>query len=212
MVRKSDAAYVEPIDGFCININFIDSLLLYLADKSTKRHSDTDRQNLLVKYEEEIKQVLARLDNYVIEEKKIKDQIDRLESRIVLGSLSPEKAEQLEKTILKNQEILHVSRQKDLSLRNVLEENLRAITAPYNAKFDIYAVSPLEQQKVIRDEIDRILVNRVKNGIYQLNVKYKNPLLDGEIYVIKSKQHKVTFYCEEICVKQIKRFKRGGLN
>lgn len=212
LVRKSDAAYVEPIEGFCININFIDSLLLYLADKSMKRHSDTDRQNLLVKYEEEMKQVLARLDNYDKEEKKIKDQIDRLESRIILGSLSQEKAEQLEKTILKNQEILHVSRQKDLSLRNILEENLRAIVSPYNAKFDIYTVSPVEQQKVIREEIDRILVNRVKNGTYHINVTYKNPLLDSEIYVIKSKQHKVTLYGEEIEIKLIKRFKRGGLN
>lgn len=65
----------------------------------------------------------------------------------------------------------------------------------------------IEQQEYIRKEIKKVIVRKVEN-YYEFIVSYINPLLDGQIYKIYSKRHKIYLYNEEINCVILKRFKR----
>lgn len=207
MIRKSDAAYVEPISGFCVNINMIDSLLLYCADKSIEFHRQSDIEEMQEKFTNELSHLDNRLLNYKAREKELKAQIDRVEERLIIGKLSPEKAAAIENRIEKELKELAVSLQNDLTLRLSLEKNLNAIRGEYDMNMNVYSMSPQEQQDFIRNEIDKVWISRVKNAHYTVRISFSNKLIDGEIYEVFTKQRKFTLYGKPVNVKIIDRIK-----
>ena len=207
MVRKSDAAYIETLSGFCISMNIVDSLLLYCTDYSRGFHTQTDIEKLTEKYLTELQSVNSKLNNYTVLEKEIKNKIDRTEERLIIGKISAEKAGALEKRFEEELKELAVSRQKDLSLKTILENNLNAIQEPVRDDRTIYELSDEEQNQLVKQEIEKIWVSRVKNSHYILRLKYKNPLIDGQIFEVYTKQKKVYLYGKLIPVKIIYRFR-----
>lgn len=216
MVRKSDAAYIEPVSGFCISINMVDSLLLYCADKSYQEHGTRDLANYENKITKELANIEKRLNSYKDEEKKIQDSFDRIEERLILGNISYEKADYLENKLKEQRHNLTVSQQEDRNKKSTLQRELKAIqdkTGDHIVK-DIYTLTAAEQRDMIHDEIKEVLINRLPTGqIYQLGVIYNNPILDGEIYTLHSKKHKIYMSTHtgeiEIPFKFIKRYARA---
>lgn len=206
MVRKSDAAYIEPVSGFCISMNMVDSLLLHCSDYAYKQHGLGDYEKLQEKYEDELKSLNKRIVNYDKEEEKIRKSIDKLETRIIYGKISEEAAQSLSTKLEEDLKNVSVSRKEDLNLRSSLEKSLEAIQRESGKEIDVYSMTDKEQYDFIRGEIAKVEVMRVKNSHYLMMVIYKNPLIDCQIYNIYSKKHKFTLYDEDVDVKFIKRF------
>lgn len=206
MVRKSDAAYIEPVSGFCISMNMVDSLLLHCSDYAYKQHGLGDYEKLQEKYEDELKSLNKRIVNYDKEEEKIRKSIDKLETRIIYGKISEEAAQSISTKLEEDLKNVSVSRKEDLNLRSSLEKSLEAIQRESGKEIDVYSMTDKEQYDFIRGEIAKVEVMRVKNSHYLMMVIYKNPLIDGQIYSIYSKKHKFTLYDEDVDVKFIKRF------
>lgn len=206
MVRKHDMVYYEPLSGFCISMNMVDSLLLYCSEYSRGFHSQSDIEKLQEKYFTELESVKRKLNNYAALEKEIKDKIDRVEERLIIGKLSPERAGVLEKRFEKELTELAVSRQKDFNLITILEKNLEAIQKTIQDDRTIYDLSDEEKNEIVKQEIEKIWVSRVKNSHYILRLKYKNPLIDGQIFEVWTKQHKICLYGKKLSVKIIYRF------
>lgn len=208
MVRKRDAAYIEPVSGFCISINMVDSLLLYCSDYAYKQHCLGDYEKIQQKYEDELKSLNKRIVNYDKEEEKIRKAIDKLETRIIYGKISEEAAQSLSNKLEEELKNLTISRKEDLNLRISLQNSLNAIQRESGKEIDPYSMTDKEQYDFIRAEITKVDIMRIKNGHYALVVVYKNPLIDAQIFHLYSKQHKFTLYDTEIPVKFLKRFKR----
>lgn len=208
VVCKPDAAYVEPISAFHVNINMVDSLLLYCTEYSSEFHRKSDIEDIIKKQEEKRIFMQKKLNNYTVLEKEIKTKIDRIEERIIIGKISPEKAAALETRFEKELKELVTSRQKDSELITILEKNLEAIRSSYEDDRTIYELSDEEQYERIRQEIEKVWVGRIKNSHYILRIKYRNPLIDGQIYEIYSKQKRITYGGKTVNVKIIERIKR----
>lgn len=208
-VRKRDCTYFLDEQKIHVNLNIVDSLLLYAADYSFKFHGNLDIEDLENKTREELMQIEKRLNNYTKEEEKIKASFDRLEERYILGSLSGEKLQYLEKKL--NQELnkLSVSRSDDMNKQSTLLNTLDAIQSQYedNIIIDVYSLSEKEQQEFIRKEIKQVLVTK-RDNYYEFLITYKHPLIDSQIYRVFSKRHKIYLYDDEIQYTLLNRFKR----
>lgn len=67
----------------------------------------------------------------------------------------------------------------------------------------------LEEQKIrVHEEIEKCWLLREKNSWYEIRVKFCNPLIDGQIWKLKSKARKFIFGGKEVKVKYINRIKR----
>lgn len=213
IIRKSDCLYKEDVSGYCVNANVIDSLLLYCADYAYKNHSKSDYEKLVGSYNKDLKSCLKRLDNYDIEEKKIKDSLDKLEERIIIGIISDKKADEIQKKLLNDIKNIVYKRTKDENLRITLENILETIQEESGTKnevfLDVYDMDEKGMQDFIRKEIERVEIFKKNDGCYLANIKYKNPLIDSQIYEVIPRKHKVKLYGEYVDdFKFIMRFNR----
>lgn len=215
MVRKADAAYIEPVSGFCININMVDSLLLHCADLAYRSHGLMDLEKYIKETETKLAEVNRRLANYDKEEKKIRASFDRIEERLILNRISDEKAEELENKLTLELNNLTVSRSEDINKQSYLVSELEAIQDKSDKPdklIDIYSLTEGEQAEMIKKEISKVIVTKVDKEVYVLLVSYTNPLLDGESFKVHSKKHKIFKATwdgyDEVYFKLIKRFKR----
>jgi DNA invertase Pin-like site-specific DNA recombinase len=208
MIRKADGAYVEPVSKYHVNINVVDSLLLHCAEYSSQFHRQADWEEIKQKYEEDMKSLQLRLENYKTKEKEIRASIDRIEERLIIGKLSPEKAGLLEEKFERELKELTISRQKDIELRSSLEKNLEAMQGEYDDTRNIYELSEQEQADRVKQEIEKVWVGREKNSHYILRVRFKNPLIDGQIYEVYTKKHLITLYGKPIEIKILNRIQR----
>ena len=208
LVRKADAAYVEPISGYCISINMVESLLLYLTEYARDFHSSTDIETARERLKEEILQTEKRLNNYTEQENDIKKKIDLLEERMIYGRISAEKAGAIERKLEEELKKSSVSREKDRSLLTILMKNLEATEETKTDLKSIYELEVEEQKIRVHEEIEKCWLLREKNSWYEIRVKFCNPLIDGQIWKLKSKARKFIFGGKEVKVKYIDRIKR----
>lgn len=208
-VRKRDCSYFLDEYKIYINLNMVDSLLLYAADYSFKFHGYNDLEELQAKTIEELTRVDKRLKSYDKEKSKILSSFERLEERYIIGSISKIKLDELEKKLKSDLDKIEISKNDDLNKQNTLNKTLNIIKDKVSSfkYIDIYSLPEKEQQEYIRKEIKKVIVRKVEN-YYEFVISYINPLLDGQIYKIYSKRHKIYLYNEEINCVILKRFKR----
>lgn len=209
LVRKRDCSYYDHDKQICININIIDSLLLYCADYAYTCYGEQDRENLELKTREELIRCEKRLETYDKEETKIKSSFERLEERYILGSLSKSKLNELEKKL--NQELhkIEVQRKEDLDKKATLTSSLNTIKLDFEKPINVYELSENEQQEFVRKFINKVYLYRYDNVSYLATIVFTNPLIDGQIYRIYSKRHKIYYNGEEINCVILNRFKRN---
>lgn len=208
LIRKKDCTYFDKDKEICINLNAIDSLMLYCADYAYKCYGEKDRENLESKTREELIRCEKRLETYDNEESKIKSSFERLEERYILGSLSKSKLDELEKKLYQDLHKIEVLRKDDLNKQSTLTNSLNAIRLQFEDNINVYELSEKEQLEFVRKYIKKVELDKIDNVSYNAIITYVNPLIDSQIYRIYSKRHKIYLYGEEIDCVFLKRFKR----
>ena len=208
LVRKKDCSYYDHDKQICINLNTIDSLMLYCADYAYKYYGELENENIEHKTKLELSRCETRLKNYDKEEIKIKSSFDRLEERYILGSLSKSKLDELERKLKQDLHKIDVLRKDDLNKKSSLTNSLTALRLRREENIDVYKLSEKEQLDFVRKYIKKVELRRLDNVSYHAIITYVNPLIDGQIYTIYSKRHKIYLYGEDTNCVFIKRFKR----
>lgn len=209
IVRKTDCSYVEENSKICLNMNITDTILMYCADYAYRQHSSGDYEKIITSYNRDLESCNRRLQNYSIKELKIKNSIDRLEERIILGNISEKKANELENKLKNELHNLSISRQKDLDNKITLEKNLEAIQEESDSNLNVYDIeSDKDKKEFINKEIKFVKVKKIERGHYYLNVCYKNMLIDSQIFEVETRKKLIKLYGKEIKLDIIERFKR----
>ncbi len=189
-------------------MNITDSLLLYCSNYAYRQHSNGDYEKIIKSYKDDLEKCLRRIQNYDIKENKIRESIDRLEERIILGNISEKKAGELGKSLKNELDKLSIMRQNDMNYKITLGKNLDAIQEESDSNLDVYKMSSDKDKKeFINKEIKFVKVKKIERGHYYLNVCYKNMLIDSQIYEIETRKRIIKLYGDIITdFKIIERF------
>lgn len=198
LMKKNKHAYREFNDSYCVDMNVIDNLLLYCCDWSLKNHTSSDYEKLQNKIQDDINACVRRMRTY---DKRLDDnqtKIDKLEERIIFGQISDSKSSEIRKKLnLEKKEILN-EQNKDKDILVGLKNNLLQLTDNEEkyTYIDVYKESHKRRKELIHKEIEWIQIYKKDTAHYLANVKYRNPLLDSQIFDLytKRKSNKIELY------------------
>ncbi len=202
MPKKSRRVYREYNDGYTVDMNVIDNLLLYCCDWSLKNHTSSDYEKLQTKIQDDINACVRRMKNY----KKLLDnnqhKIDKLEERIIFGQISDSKSFEIRKKLnLEKKEIIN-EQNKDKDILLGLRNNLLQLTEKSGdyTHIDVYKENHARRKELIHKEIEWIQIYKEDTAHYLANVKYRNPMLDSQIFDLytKRKSNKIELYGEKL--------------
>lgn len=208
VVCKNRNSYYDEQTRCSVNMNIMDSLLLYCSDYAYKQHCSGDYEKILFKYQEDLKAVNRRLVNYDNEESKVRNALDRLEERIIYGTISDKKSDEIRKRLLDDLNKLMSSRRDDQNYRISLENNIVAIQEDDDEALDVYQMNDNERKDFINKEIKFVRIKKLEAGRYLANICYQNPLIDGQIYEIISRKHIIKLYGKVVDIEILERFGR----
>lgn len=209
LMKKNKHAYREFNDEYCIDMNVVDSLLLYCCDYSLKNHSSSDYEELQTKVKYDIDACVRRLRNYKKRLDDYQTKMDKLEERIIFGQISDDKSNEIRKKLnLEKREIIS-EQNKDNDILIRLKNNLEQLNKDSldNSYIDVYKESDKRRKELIHKEIEFAEVYKKETAHYLVNIKYRNPMLDGQIFDLYTKRrtNKIVLYGENLDIKIEKR-------
>lgn len=202
LMKKNKHAYREFNDSYCIDMNVVDNLLLYCCDWSLKNHTSSDYEKLKVKVQNDIDACVRRINTYKKRLNGNQDKMDKLEERIIFGQISDSKSNEIRKKLNQEKKEIINEQNKDKTILIGLKNNLLQLSekAEDYTHIDVYKENHARRKELIHKEIEWIQIYKKSTAHYLANVKYRNPLLDGQIFDLytKRKDNKIELYGDKL--------------
>lgn len=194
--RRDVGTYVYNVQGAerCfLNIEITDMLLLQLTDEFLHAPLISDNTAIMEQYTAKIaeyKRMIATSERHIDE---LIDNKDAVTEKELLGQLSEKRADTVR---FKIDEEIEATKKTIAGYESKVKDFENVIGDMENQKvIDVYNLSKKEQAEVVKRCIDRVGLEKVKNGKIKLHVSYKPNVagtMDDETYIIYSHRHEVT--------------------
>ena len=202
LMKKSRHTYTEFNGFYSVDMNVVDNLLLYCCDWSLKNHTNSDYEKLQTKIQDDINACVRRMNNYkkLLSDNQMK--IDKLEERIIFGQISESKSTEIRKKLNNEKKEIINEQNKDKDILLGLKNNLLQLTEKTGdyTHIDVYKENHARRKELIHKEIEWIQIYKKDTAHYLANIKYRNPMLDSQIFDLytKRKSNKIELYGEKL--------------
>ena len=197
--RKDVRTYVHngrrvgETESCFLNIDIADALLLQLCDEFLHAPLISDNTAILEQYNAKVAEYKRMIETKKTHIAALVENKDKITEKELLNQLSAKHADTMRSKI--DEEIrLSKNTIADLECKAKDLENVIADMQKQKV-IDIYALQPKEQQEIVKRCIERVFLEKVKNGTIKFAVTYKPNVagtMDDETYMIYSHRHAVT--------------------
>lgn len=221
MPRYTDYAYNEPLSGYSIQINMIDSLMMHFAnDYYTDPHLQDPTQQIKA-LESKRTALEATINTATRQKAEAVQAIDKTEERLIKNRISEEKAEEIERglelDIKQAEKTIKEATDKLMEIDRAVEE------LQNRGMIDIYKAEETECKELIRKAVEYVSIKRIGNGVYVLHPALRftdeGNGVGSPWYIVNPKQHRVwaaipingnPYYKQVESFIYLKRFNRTG--